>query len=382
LATACVHAFSGGEDVYSDHSRLAPYSDSALANCFVRANFWLTNNGIPPSKILATHNSEIGLNAFAELVNWGVEYFPIEVQPGQNEYYATPPVPWLMAGPYRLYDPPGLGESWDPLYYADWLTVPGHSEFNGRFFNVYTEIRNVNPATAGWFEGGDWGPTSDVVSSILHGTAQLKRALDSQVLATVFTHENYTVVLSDANWRAILQGITNNLASYSPIYVTLDYADQYVRATHTSRLLSTAFDLNSGLLTATFSGWTDLPTGVFVFSGEDNSISNVFSTISVFSNGLTATVGSLPAIPSLLETASLPAAPSILSIQCSNRAVVFTWSSTPGLAYTLQATTSLTDATWTNLTLGQVATGATLTVTNLVEAIAQRYYRVLMSTPR
>ena len=31
----------------------------------------------------------------------------------------------------------------------------------------------------------------------------------------------------------MLQGITNDLASYNPIYVTLDYADQYVRATRT-----------------------------------------------------------------------------------------------------------------------------------------------------
>ena len=53
-----------------------------------------------------------------------------------------------------------------------------------------------------------------------------------------------------ANWQAILQGITNNLASYNPIYVTLDYASQYVRATRTSRLLSSGYDPVSGQVTA------------------------------------------------------------------------------------------------------------------------------------
>jgi len=48
-----------------------------------------------------------------------------------------------------------------------------------------------------------------------------KRALDSQVLATIFSHEWYIAPVSTANWQAILQGVTNNLASYHPRYVTL-----------------------------------------------------------------------------------------------------------------------------------------------------------------
>ena len=43
-----------------------------------------------------------------------------------------------------------------PMFYADWLTVPGHPELNGKFFNCYTEIEmsapmaNGRPAPTPW----------------------------------------------------------------------------------------------------------------------------------------------------------------------------------------------------------------------------------------
>ncbi len=83
------------------------------------------------------------------------------------------------------------------------------------------------------------------------------------VMATAFTHEwsfqatpccpGVTTVTTN-QWLAILQGITNNLAAYNPIFVTLDYASQYVRATRTSRLVSSAFDPASGQVTASLLG--------------------------------------------------------------------------------------------------------------------------------
>jgi len=74
----------------------------------------------------------------------------------------------------------------------------------------------------------------------------IKRSLDSMLLATVFHHEGYVSGVSALNWVAILQGLTNNLAAYRPKYVTLDYANQYVRATRTSRLISSDYDPATG----------------------------------------------------------------------------------------------------------------------------------------
>jgi len=372
--TASIHAFNAGSELYFDHTHLTAWPDNVVSNNFYLGTQWLVSNGITSSKIMATHNSEIGLNAFAGLTNWGIEYFPIEIVPGQIEYYATPAAPWLMAGPYRLYEPPGLGESVYPLYYADFLSVPGHPEFNGRFFNCYTEIRNVNPATAGWFEGGDWAPNTDVSASIQHGTAQLKRALDSLVLATVFSHENYTGVVPDAAWRAILQGVTNNLAAYHPIYVTLDYANQYVRATRTSRLAAAAFDAASGQVTATFTGATDLDTSVFVFVGEDNAITNIFGPVPTFSGPVTQTIATLggggkPVAPPLL----------IQSVRLTNGIAAITWGSVAGRTYTLQRNNRLDDTNWTDATPAVAAAGLTLTATNSVGAATQQFYRVLLN---
>ena len=93
---------------------------------------------------------------------------------------ATPGAPWLVGGPYRLYETPQPGQVNWPTYYADWLTVPGHPEFNGQFFNIYSEVRDVASC-------GEWCPDNDVAGSISRGTQILKRALDSMVMATVFS---------------------------------------------------------------------------------------------------------------------------------------------------------------------------------------------------
>ena len=95
------------------------------------------------SKVCATHYSEIGLNAFAGLKAWGMEYVPIEVVPQTVEYYATPPAlrGW-SGGPTGSMKARSPGQVNWPTYYADWLTVPGHPEFNGQFFNIYSEVRD------------------------------------------------------------------------------------------------------------------------------------------------------------------------------------------------------------------------------------------------
>jgi hypothetical protein len=42
-----------------------------------------------------------------------MEYVPIEVVPGSLEY-VQPYAPWLVGGPYRLYDTPQAGQTWIP----------------------------------------------------------------------------------------------------------------------------------------------------------------------------------------------------------------------------------------------------------------------------
>jgi hypothetical protein len=312
LATASIHSFSSSTMFYFNHQTESPNSDSQQAANFAAGTQWHQAHGIPMSKVCATHYSEIGPNAFAGLQSWGIEFVPLEVVPGTVEY-ASPGAPWIAAGPYRLYETPKEGQVNWPTYYADFLTVPGHPEFDGVFFNVYSEIRDAGSC-------GEWCPDNDVAGSISRGTTLLKRSLDSMIMATIFSHEWYvhpttccsTTTISTNNWRAILSGITNNLAAYHPIFVTLDYASQYTRATRTSRLAGCVLDATTGRLTATFTGKTDLNIGMYVYTGDDQAISSQFVTIPQFGSGSTNIVATFPPKPLppdiLLSPASVAAA--------------------------------------------------------------------------
>ena len=296
-ATASIHSISAATFFYFNHPAGTANSDLVQSNNFYNGTRWHTNNGIPISKICATHYSEIGANCFAGLKAWGMEYVPIEVVPGTVEY-TTPGAPWLVGGPYRLYETPKPGQTNLPTYYADWLSVPGHPEFDGQFFNIYSEVRDVSSCA-------EWCPDNDVAATTTRATAMLKRSLDSQVLATLFTHEWFihptsccgSTTISSNNWRLILQGITNNLAAYQPSFVTLDYASQYVRATRTSRLVSCAFDPGTGLVTGSFAGKADLPLQVSVFVGADSAITNSVATLPLFTAGLTNTLAAFAGRP-------------------------------------------------------------------------------------
>src|SRR5262249_32944030 len=158
-----------------------------------------------------------------------------------------------------LYETPLQGQTNRPLYYADFLAFPNQPQVDGKFFNCYTEMRDA--ATC-----GQWCPFNNIAASIVDGTAIVKRGLDSKVLSTLFSHEQSIQAtpsvpnnqpITSNNWRVIVSGVVSNLAPYQPVYVTLDYGNQYARATRTSRILSGTFDLASGQVTAGFSGKAD-----------------------------------------------------------------------------------------------------------------------------
>jgi hypothetical protein len=295
--TASMHSFSQDTNsfFYFNHATETPWPDSTMSSNYVRGTLWHQTNGIPISKVVVLHFAEIGTNAFNGLTNWGVQFVLINVVPGTVEYLA-PYAAWLAGGPYRLYETPQTADTDMPNYYADFLTVPGHPELNGKFFNCYCEIRNAGL-------DNDWSPEdADVPGSVARGYNMVKRGFDSMTLATLFTHEwfityeNSSVITSN-HWQAMLQGITNALAPYNPIYVTLDYGCQYARATRTSQLVSADFDPVAGRVSATLSGTTDLPLSVNVYTGADSSITNTPGTVPMFTGTTNVAVGyeSVPA---------------------------------------------------------------------------------------
>ena len=303
LATWCPHSFDASDMIYFNHQTESPWSDAAQSNNYNTVTGWMAANGLPYPKIIATHYSEIGPNAFAGLLNWGVEFCPIEVVPGTVEYADNNPAPWIVAGPYRYYENPLPGETNLPMYYCDWLTIPGHPEMSNEFFNCYTEIRDIESC-------GQWCPLNgDIPGSAARGAALLKRGFDSMVLSTLFTHDwkiqntpgvgGPTPPMSTNSWRAIMYSMTNILAPYKPTFVTLEYGDQYARATKTSRLLSGQYDFSSGQVQVTLTGRTDLAISVQVFNGDDNAITNIYGNIPAFTNSVTLAAATVPVAPLL-----------------------------------------------------------------------------------
>jgi hypothetical protein len=341
-ATASVHSFDCCKkffywnDFYGNGTVGTHWSDSVMASNLTLAAQWHTNHGIPISKVIVPHYGEIGLNAITGLQSWGVECIGDYIldRPSDNS------PPWPIAGPYRLYETPGSDTGSLPVYYADFISLPGHPELDGKYFLCATEIRDDSAC-------GEWCPDNNVADTISRGTRQLKRALDSMVLATLYTHEWYIqpipqssnqTPISTNNWRAILQGITNNLAAYNLIYVTLDYACHYLRATRTSRIVASAYDTSSGRVTATLTGNTDTDTLVYVFVGADNAITNSFGTVPAFPSGpVTNTVAVL--LPPLLSATVTP-----------TNTIVISWPNPSLPGFVLQANANPGTTNWSIVT--------------------------------
>ena len=386
MATASPHGFSGFNLIFFNYGLGTNYSDTVVSNNMYVAKQWHITNAIPMSKVIATHYSEIGTNALPWLLDWGVEYLPVEV-PINTLEYSPPYAPWLVGGPYRLYETPLQGQSNLPLYYADFLAFTNQPQVDGKFFNCYSEMRDAAAC-------GQWCPYNNVQASIVDGTAIVKRALDSKVLATLYSHEpaiqntpsvpNNQPVTSN-NWRVIVSGLVSNLAPYEPVYVTLDYASQYARATRTSRILSATLDPASGQVTANSSGVSDLAMQVQVFL--DNAGSNIGTTIPPFTNANSSLLAVLPAPPLILKqpTGGANGARSnargsvvgplrIESVSASEGSVVISWSAIPGRTYSLQKKLEM-DTDWEDILPAVTAEGPMASATNSATN-PQGFYRV------
>jgi hypothetical protein len=358
-ATVSVHAFAGSEFLFWNHAAGTSWPDNVMSNLFYSATQWHVTNGIPIAKIAVPHYSEMGANAFPWLKKWGIEY----VTPRQN--IDTPyGAPWIIARPYRLYETPQNGFGPFPLFYADFLPIPGHPELAGQFFLCMTVI--ADDATC-----HEWCPDNDVAGATGRGTRQLKRALDSMAPATLFTHEWYIhptsccsgTTITTNNWRTILQNITNNLAAYHPIYVTLDYACQYLRATRTARITGSEFDSGTGQVNVTLSGSSDIPTLVQIFVGEDSAITNLAGTIPSFSGSLTLAAATLA--PTFNFVTLLP-----------NRTLQFSLSGLSNFSYRIDASTDLLH--WGALTSLPNPNGTVQLIDSSPTNFSSRFYRATL----
>jgi hypothetical protein len=73
-----------------------------------------------------------------------------------------------------------------------------------------------------------------------------------------------------------------------------------------------------------------------------------------------------------------PFAPVIQSVAFSNGVTTLQWSSIAGRAYRLQFKNLLTDTNWNDVEPDIIASGSTVTATDTVGALQQRFYRVIV----
>ena len=280
-ATASVHAVHGDTFFYYDDAQQQDWPDGVMEANFADATAWHTLRNIPISSYVVPHAYEFGTNAFQGLREWGVEFVATMMEPGTP--YGSP---WIQNGPFRHYET-GNSAGGTPLFYADWIQVPGRPEFDGQFFNCSTEIRD---------DGGyEWYPSNDILSSIGRGTRHAVRALNSMAIATLMTHGPFIDLTDADNWHAILQGITANLAPYNVIYVTMDDACRYARAITTSDIASSSFQPLTGDMSLVLAGTTDVPTMFYLFTESAGAIQSAMVEVPPFDGTTQVSVSLGPA---------------------------------------------------------------------------------------
>lgn len=266
-ATASIHAFDTSDFFYFDHYAGTNFSNDQIAANFATGTKWFSDHQIRISKYLVPHYYEVGSNALNGLHEWGVEFLGTMMDPGQLEASA----PWMKAAPFRQYEDGSAYDRNHNIYYAD--TFPT----DNRFFNCITEFRNADPTTH-----YEWDPNpNDVPNSIKYGTKWLTDALDGMDLATLFSHEYMVSDVNDASMRTIMQGIAQNIAPYSPIYVTMDDACQYARAIQNSNISASGYNPSLNRLTVNFSGQTDVATKFYVFTTQSGEIQQALVDVPV-----------------------------------------------------------------------------------------------------
>ncbi len=267
------------EFIYFNWLKQQSWPDSIIdENLRAVDNWYISNAPLPISKYIIPHWYELGVTHLVD--KWGIEFIGVIMKPGLN--YSGYQL-WLQAGPFRNYEEPGASafvkelRAQQPVYYADFLTVAGR-----QLFNCVTEIRD----NASY----EWTPDNDVEATIKRGVIQLKRAINSMALAVLFTHEtDFINKIKPKNWDKELKGISKEISDYNPIYITMDDALRYVRATKTSKL-ENFIKKDANKIKVHFSGYTDIPTHFYLFTKNFNTIHSRLVEIPIFKDKISIEV--------------------------------------------------------------------------------------------
>jgi len=266
------------EFIFFDHARKCPYPDAVVSARLKAVDDWYeAHRPLPMSSYMVAHWYEVGSNTIHHVADrWGMDFVCQNKDPDLPWDVTSP---WIKGGPFRLYEEPGTSTKEpefrgnNPVYYADFVELAGRT-----FFNCFTEIRDD--------AGYEWSPDNDVKATVGRGVRQLKRALDSMALAVLFTHEtDYIYSIEPDNWDRELRGVSEGIADYNPVFLTMDNALKIVRACKTSRLVSCDVDTSTGDVAVSFSGTAGMPTGLYLFTERGDEIISRLVKVPAFDGG-------------------------------------------------------------------------------------------------
>jgi hypothetical protein len=279
-ASVSVHSFDDTTFFYFDHQGRRDWPAATMADNLRQADAWHRRYDIPPSSYVVPHYYEIGENALPGLVARGARFVATHMTPGQP--YGAP---WLAAGPYRR----GTnGPSMAPLAvaYNDVLDR-GPSAIGGRLHACVTEIRD---------EGGyEWYPTPQVSVTTDRGLRQLRRALDSRVIATLFTHGYFVPPIGASRWQTILQTIVAGVDHYAPRQMTMDDACALARGQFTSSIAAATVAATGARIDVELDGHAEVATSISIFTDRGAGVEESLAWLPPFTDRLRTSVAAATA---------------------------------------------------------------------------------------
>ncbi|MBK7710162.1 MAG: hypothetical protein IPJ37_03765 [Bacteroidales bacterium] len=217
------------------------------------AKAFYDNNGLKISKYFVPHYYEVSSSALSGIRAMGGEFLGIHA--------ARQPLFWRFAmdtlWSTRLNNDGPASNEYYPVYYGGYVNLNGLV-----FFNCLTEIRDD-----GTYE---WYPDNNVTTTAAGSIRHLRRAINSMVLPSLFTHERYFGDITATNFRDILSQITTSMSGYNPEYTSTDYAVQYIRAT-TNIKITNVREMTSQI-EISYTGTNDMDTKCYLFNEQSGQI--------------------------------------------------------------------------------------------------------------
>ncbi|MBE0676934.1 MAG: hypothetical protein IH591_19925, partial [Bacteroidales bacterium] len=267
--TAAPHAFFADNEegtgfIYFNHSNLSGFDPAQRT---LEAKQYFDDNELQMSKYLVAHYYEISSEAIEAIDEIGIDYLGTIIP---LDYLSNiPTTPWINCGPFRVGRNGIANQPVErPIYYAGEVSF-NVENIDYEFFNCITEIRDEGST--------DWYVSNDVGSSVYYGVRRLRRALNSMILPTLFTHFYYIDDITPENWTSILTQVVGQIeGEYDDIeYKSIDDAIKYIIAR--DNITITDVNTDDEYYFVSYEGNNDMDTEFYLFT--ENVSGEILSTI-------------------------------------------------------------------------------------------------------